>query len=174
FHSGSPRGRRYTTPPDVTSLAAVEEVERVVGHPMPPLVRRLYLEIADGGIGPFNGFYPLRDGPGMLTDYVEFLTCESAPTDPPPTPAGVLFFCFEHAMSGMLLDFRHPEGQMWLWDQGDRHKLDLTFPQWLEAWLGGCLTDQFLEPRKLQDESWVGSWVCEELPPSTFEVPDSL
>jgi hypothetical protein len=36
-------------------------------------------------------------------------------------------------MSGMLLDFRHPEGQMWLWDQGDRHKLDLTFPQWLEA-----------------------------------------
>jgi hypothetical protein len=86
----------------------------------------------------------------------------------------VLFFCFEHEMSGMLLDFRHPEGQMWLWDQGDRHKLDLAFPQWLEAWLSGRLTEQFLESRKLQDESWVGSWVGEELPPSTFEVPDSL
>ncbi|MGW6755332.1 SMI1/KNR4 family protein [Streptomyces sp. NPDC055006] len=165
------------TVPEPASLSAVEEVERVVGYPMPPLVRRLYLEIADGGIGPFSGFYPLLDGPesgAMLVGYVEFLTCELAPTDPPPTPAGVLCFCFEHEMSGMLLDFRHPGGQMWLWDQGDRHKLDLTFPQWLEAWLGGRLTDQFLESRKLQDESWVGDWVSEELPPSTFEVPDSL
>jgi hypothetical protein len=51
------------TVPEPASLSAVEEVERVVGYPMPPLVRRLYLEIADGGIGPFSGFYPLLDGP---------------------------------------------------------------------------------------------------------------
>ncbi|MFB7222112.1 hypothetical protein [Streptomyces sp. NPDC056227] len=30
------------TVPEPASLGAVEEVERVVGYPMPPLVRRLY------------------------------------------------------------------------------------------------------------------------------------
>ncbi|MGJ5748784.1 hypothetical protein FB563_6341 [Streptomyces puniciscabiei] len=30
---------------------AVAELEAVVGHPMPPLLKRIYLEVADGGFG---------------------------------------------------------------------------------------------------------------------------
>ncbi len=31
---------------------AVEEAERAVGLPVPPLLRRLYLELGNGGFGP--------------------------------------------------------------------------------------------------------------------------
>ncbi|MFE5193399.1 SMI1/KNR4 family protein [Streptomyces sp. NPDC056601] len=161
--------------PEPASLSAVEEVERVVGLPLPPLVRRLYLEVADGGIGPFRGIYALREesaASGMLTAYIEGLNAVLDPVDPPLLPAGVLFFCPLHEMSVVLLDVRHPEGQMWWWEEGDRHKLDLTFPQWLEAWLGGRLTEQLMESRKLKDESWVGDWATEDLPPTMLELPD--
>ncbi|MFB7222890.1 hypothetical protein, partial [Streptomyces sp. NPDC056227] len=47
------------------------------------------------------------------------------------------------------------------WDQGNRHKLDLTFPQWMQAWLDGHLTHTYMEARQLQDESWVGPWANE-------------
>ncbi|WP_182907445.1 hypothetical protein [Microbispora sp. H13382] len=37
------------------SPEAVDEVEQVIGHPLPPLLRRLYLEAANGGFGPRDG-----------------------------------------------------------------------------------------------------------------------
>lgn len=37
------------------SPEAVDEVEQVIGHSLPPLLRRLYLEAANGGFGPRTG-----------------------------------------------------------------------------------------------------------------------
>ncbi len=34
------------------SLEQVEEVERKIGYPLPPLLKRIYNEVANGGIGP--------------------------------------------------------------------------------------------------------------------------
>src|SRR5215469_9490835 len=56
---------------------------------------------------------------------------------------------------GSLLDCRHPQGQMWWWEAGNRNKLDLTLPEWLSAWLTGDIR----EVRKkrelmLAEESW--------------------
>ncbi len=108
----------------------VEAVERAIGFRLPPLVRRIYLEIADGGVGPFSGFSPLDDDgwrmPGPPPDMDEAELAQY-PADPPP---GVVFFCDFGCARWALLDCRHPEGQMWWWQEGDRHKLDLTFPQW--------------------------------------------
>ena len=54
-----------------------------------------------------------------------------------------------------LLDFRHPQGQMWWWESGDRTKLDLTLPQWFAAWLAGDIDRVREDPAlMLSDEGW--------------------
>ncbi|MBC9714958.1 SMI1/KNR4 family protein [Streptomyces sp. TRM66268-LWL] len=164
--------------PGPAALAEVEVFERIVGCPMPPLLRRIYLEIGDGGIGPFDGISALQDEDepmGMLNAYVEYLTEELDPEIPPPPPAGVLFFCDMGCAQWFLLDCRHPDGQMWWWEEGDRHKLDLTFPQWLESWLRGQTWTgrdgaEVIDSLKLSEESWVGPGVTEGL---VIEVPDN-
>ncbi|MEV8453664.1 SMI1/KNR4 family protein [Streptomyces sp. NPDC052095] len=150
------------TAPEPASLDEVEDAGRAIGFRLPPLVRRLYLEIADGGIGPFLGFSPLHDEElGMVSSYLGRLNAEPDPEGPPAPPPGVLFLCDFGCAMWALLDCRHPEGQMWWWEEGDRHKLDLTFPQWIQAWIEGDLTHEYMEARQLLDESWAGSWVDE-------------
>lgn len=149
--------------PEPASLDEVEDAERAIGFRLPPLVRRLYLEIADGGIGPFLGFSPLHDEElGMVNVYLSCLNAEPSPEDPPSLPPGVLFLCDFGCAMWALLDCRHPAGQMWWWEEGDRHKLDLTFPQWIQAWIEGDLTHDYMEARQLLDESWVGPWADEQ------------
>lgn len=129
-------------------------MEQVVGHPLPPLLRRLYLEVADGGFGPFGGVVGATDDE-VLQGYAEYLACEPEPDEPPPPPPGVFFLCDFGCAMWALVDCRHPEGRMWWWEEGDRHKLDLTFPQWIEAWLDGRLDPTFMRARALQEEPWV-------------------
>ncbi|MBC2906770.1 SMI1/KNR4 family protein [Streptomyces cupreus] len=151
------------TTPEPASLATVKDAESSMGFHLPPLVRRFYLEIADGGVGPFHGFSPLIDKhEGVVTGYLECLNAELPPGAPPLPPPGVLFLCDFGCAMWALLDCRHPEGQMWWWEEGDRHKLDLTFPQWIQAWLDGHLTHEYMLEKRLQDESWVRSWDDQE------------
>ncbi|MEU6603340.1 hypothetical protein [Streptomyces flaveolus] len=91
----------------------------------------------------------------VLEGYVEYLEGELDVDKPPPPPRGVFFFCDLGCAMWVLLDCRHPEGQMWWWEEGNRHKLDLTFPQWLEAWLDGRLSPDFMGTLELQEESWL-------------------
>ncbi|GGT76367.1 hypothetical protein GCM10010207_86490 [Streptomyces atratus] len=162
--AGQPTDSTSTlTTPEPASLDTVEDAERTTGYRLPPLVRRLYLEIADGGVGPFLGFSPLHgEDMGMVSGYLDYLNAELDPEDPPAPPPGVLFFCDFGCAMWALLDCRHPEGQMWWWEEGDRHKLALTFPQWIQAWLDGHLTHKFMAARQLRDESWVGPWANEQ------------
>ncbi|MDX6329418.1 MAG: hypothetical protein QOI83_1801 [Streptomycetaceae bacterium] len=41
--------------PNSATPEAVAEAEEVIGFPLPPLLRRLYLEVANGGFGPDEG-----------------------------------------------------------------------------------------------------------------------
>jgi hypothetical protein len=41
---------------------AVTEAEKLIGFPLPPLLRRLYLEVANGGFGPAEGILGVRGG----------------------------------------------------------------------------------------------------------------
>jgi hypothetical protein len=138
----------------------VRRTEAAIGFPLPPLARRIYLELADGGVGPFGGIEGIVDGGfplGEVTDEAEG-PCDD-PDEPPAPPHGVVFFCDFGCAMWALLDCRHPQGQMWWWDQGDRYKLHLTLSEWFAAWLAG-------EPHDVwaRKALWLGpeSWTREE------------
>ena len=157
--------------PDLARPATEDELraaELVIGYPLPPLLRRIYGEIANGGVGPSGGVEGLPGGYssdcgeaddecGMLASYQPGGLGEFDPDDSPPLPPGVLFFCDFGCATWSLLDCRHPQGQMWWWEMGDRHKLALTLPQWLAAWLDGRI-HEVCGNRELMlaDQSWSG------------------
>jgi hypothetical protein len=142
------------------SEEAIDAAQRAIGYPLPPLLRRIYREIANGGVGPFGGIEPLPGGysfddTNIVDMYLGCREAELAGDVPPPPPAGVLFLCDFGCAMRALLDCRHPDGQMWWWEEGNRHKLDLTFPAWLSAWLRGDLDRVHRAPELiLADESW--------------------
>jgi hypothetical protein len=150
--------RLFIPPP--APAEALAEAERIIGYPLPPLLRRLYTGVANGGFGPFGGIEGLRDGytsdgPGMLEIYLQYDEPDPDPEAPPSPPHGVLLFCDHGCAMWSMLDCRHPEGQMWWWDQGERHKCDLTLREWLSMWLEGKLEHGIPADLALEDdESW--------------------
>ena len=127
---------------------------------MPPLARRIYREVANGGVGPFSGIEGLSgghssSGEGMLDDYERYLRYTREPDDPPVLPRGVLFFCDFGCAMWALLDCRHPTGQMWWWESGNRDKLSLTLPEWFRSWFAGNSYDVWARQHlRLDGESW--------------------
>jgi hypothetical protein len=136
----------------------IREAESVIGYPLPPLLRRIYRELADGGIGPFGGIEGLENGFSnlpMIDGYLEWLAAEVEPGERPPPPRGVVVFCDFGCAMWALLDCRHPRGQMWWSDQDERCKLHLTLPEWFNAWLVGDSYDVWARPAlRLGPESW--------------------
>ncbi|MFJ9674088.1 hypothetical protein ACIRP5_25240 [Streptomyces sp. NPDC101221] len=73
---------------------AVAEVEAVVGYPMPELLRRLYLEVANGGFGPDGSILSLIDVGEWYSDEESFLQlvrdwCSESDPEPPLQPLHV-------------------------------------------------------------------------------------
>ncbi|WP_238005554.1 SMI1/KNR4 family protein [Dactylosporangium sp. AC04546] len=138
----------------------VRRAEGVIGYPLPPLVRRIYLELADGGIGPFGGIEGVTEGDSPLVEQTDGPEGPyDDPDEPPAPPRGVVFFCDFGCAMWALLDCRHPQGQMWWWSEGERHKLHLTLPEWFAAWLAGQSHDVWA-----RESLWLGpeSWTREE------------
>lgn len=128
--------------PEPVSEEAIAEAEQVISYPLPPLLRRIYREIANGGLGPFGGIEGLpgghiSDADDMLTVYQSCRQAVIEPGEQAPPPEGVLFFCNFGCGMWTLLDCRHPQGQIWWAEEGQWHKLNLTLPEWLGAWLAG-------------------------------------
>jgi SMI1/KNR4 family protein SUKH-1 len=124
------------------SSEALDEAEHIIGYPLPPLLRRLYAEVANGGFGPFDGVEGVEgghtDGPGMLADYIEWRD-EEMPEDFPAWMPGVVSFCDFGCAMWALLDCRTPEGKILFLDQSTLHSLDLPLARWFELWLAGEL-----------------------------------
>jgi hypothetical protein len=60
-----------------------------------------------------------------------------------------------------MLDCRHPEGQIWWWDRGERHKRDLTLRDWTSMWLEGKLEHGIPGHLTMEDEeSWRWPRTC--------------
>jgi SMI1/KNR4 family protein SUKH-1 len=161
---GHPADSRHNEPlPAPASEEDVRRAEAAIGYPLPPLLRRIYLELADGGIGPFSGIEGVTEGNdplGLQTDWPEGPPDD--PDQPPAPPRGVVFFCDFGCNMWALLDCRHPQGQMWWWDQGDRYKLHVTLPEWFAAWLAGQRLDVWVLPaRWLRPESWTRQQAAE-------------
>ncbi len=135
---------------DPVSDEALDNAERIIGYPLPRLLRRLYREVANGGFGPFSGVEGVEGGytsdAGMLTDYIQWRD-EEIPEDFPAWMPGVVSFCDFGCAMWALLDCRTAEGKMLFLDEGTLYPLDLTLAQWFELWLAGELDMHDLSAR---------------------------
>ncbi|WP_460492759.1 hypothetical protein [Dactylosporangium cerinum] len=74
--------------PRPVSAQAVAAAESAIGYPLPPLLRRIYVELANGQIGPHGGVMGLDGGfwtfgEGIVDRYEERLAAEIEPGEHP-------------------------------------------------------------------------------------------
>ncbi|MFB7343500.1 SMI1/KNR4 family protein [Streptomyces hydrogenans] len=131
--------------PPPASAEAVAQAERALGFALPPLLARLYREVADGGFGPDYLLLPLTgQGRTVLGEYASE-RASSAGEATPYWPAGVLpvldWGCGMYA----AVDCREETGTVLLFDPNalDDNGADAWFVDagdlatWLEIWLAG-------------------------------------
>lgn len=131
-------------PPPATQ-AAVAEVEHLLGAALPVTLRRLLLEVANGGFGPGYGLLGLRDGHAVSGS-----TATDALGDFRDGPGALLPICDWGC--GILSVVHCPTGHMYGWDPnpvGPDEDVPLfpqehTFETWLSAWLDGELFQPWL------------------------------
>lgn len=165
---------------------AVREAEAVIGYKLPRLLRRLYLEVGNGGFGPGYGVLGLSGGhrPGGQTALD--LYRRATPTSwRSVVPAGLLPLCAWGCAIYSFTDCSHPDGRMWAWDPnggpGGREELfdqEVKLGDWLDRWVAGKL----YQPTAIQDAAtgqWRGATNAEieaMMPPEVEDpppVPDS-
>ncbi|MGA5822317.1 hypothetical protein ACPC54_31160 [Kitasatospora sp. NPDC094028] len=120
---------------------AVAELEAAVGHRMPPLLRRIYLDIADGGFGRRDGALSLtefRDEPRMVETYLDWREGYGE-----NYPVSVVPLLTWGCAIWSLVDFSTPAGRMWGWDPHGTCLPHSLFPERftladrLTGWLDG-------------------------------------
>jgi len=121
----------------------IASTETALGFRIPPLLRRIYLEVADGGFGPAYGFYPLR--PGQKETLVEARNKLAAD---PAWPRLLLPICDWGCAIWSCLDCRTDDGPV-VTPAGEDGFRDTgrDLRSWLGAWLAGTdLWDEMFEP----------------------------
>src|SRR5215471_5816555 len=112
------------------SLEAVEDAERLLGFPLPPLLKTLYTEIGNGGFGPGYGL----SGIGNSTDD-DWITLE-----PPDDckPAKIITICDWGCANWSAIDCSTEEGEMIFShdrpDLCDEIRERISFRQWMQDW----------------------------------------
>ena len=142
------RDRAADLPP-TASPKAVSDAEKVIGYPLPRLLRRLYLEVANGGFGPASGALGVP-GSEWISDWEDILDVYRAFTTSDPdglVPEGLIWLVDWGCNIWTLIDCRDSNGWVWGWDPSGSCCLDhALFPQqvtlvdWLASWLDGTLT----------------------------------
>lgn len=146
-----------SAPLSPTSGDALEECETLLGHPLPALLRRCYLELGDGGFGPAYGLLSLRV---ILGDYQK--QQQSWPEAWQPMAKALLPICRWGCGITSYVDSTDPTHRMWAIDPNpapmENYEVSL-FPQsfslteWMHRWIEGTL----YQPWLLQDEK-TGQW----------------
>ncbi|MEU4622485.1 hypothetical protein AB0G04_21275 [Actinoplanes sp. NPDC023801] len=129
------------------SAEAVEDAERRLGHPLPPLLRRLYLEVANGGFGP--GVLGVAGG---CTDDLERTAVDRLD---PREPSGLFPVASWGCAIYSYVDCTEPSAMMWGFDPNSGLAEQSFFPEgislaeWLSRWLRGSLHQPMLvrDPR---------------------------
>lgn len=147
--------------------AAVEEAESIIGYHFPPLLRRLYLEVGNGGFGPGYGILGLSGGHrddihrGALDLYRSAHDRSSAHWS--SLPASLLPICSWGCGIYSFVDCSQQQGQMWGWDPNpgpvDKRAL-FQQPYTLAEWLGRWVRRELSQPTLVLDEDtqqWRGA-----------------
>ncbi|MFF7937194.1 SMI1/KNR4 family protein [Streptomyces sp. NPDC007940] len=130
--------------PRPASAEDVTAFERVVGNPMPDLLKRMYLEVANGGFGP-RQVVSLTETDDWFSDCADITMAYHAfgGPDGDALPSGLVPLMDRGCAMWALIDFRTPDGQMWDWDPNlccIRHALaplGQSLAQWLTDWVRG-------------------------------------
>lgn len=141
-------------------LEAIEELEAEVGYAMPPLLRRIYLELADGGFGRGGEALSLTDqtcrfseAPPLLEAYLEGWRDVPEEEGRPEHPRPVVPLLTWGCAIWSLVDYSTTEGRMWGWDPNvycPKHRLfpeQYALAERLSNWLEG--REDF--PRRLEN-----------------------
>jgi hypothetical protein len=152
------RGWTEPLPPlQPAPLAAVESAEALAGFRLPQLLRRLYLEVGNGGFGPGCGVEGLHGG--YQVDGATALSGRSwlRPNDA-NAPRMPRTLC--HWGCAITTEIDLADGQIWGCDPNPApHNVSPLFPQcitvtdWFERWLDGRL----YQPWLVQDPA-TGDW----------------
>ncbi|MFF0205946.1 SMI1/KNR4 family protein [Streptomyces sp. NPDC005017] len=126
--------------PAPATLAAVTDAEEAIGFSLPPLLRRLYLEVANGGFGPDDGVLGVTGGAaqGDWNDLAEIY--RDGPDPSGRVPAGVVPLYDWGDTVWSMVDFRDPAGPMWCTHDGDCWPQGINLAQWLAEAMEGTLT----------------------------------
>ncbi|MFF1306693.1 SMI1/KNR4 family protein [Streptomyces sp. NPDC058307] len=130
--------------PGPASPEDVGAFERLVGHPMPVLLRRMYLEVANGGFGSWR-VVSLTGTDDWFSDCADITMAYHAfgGPDGDDLPSGLVPLMDRGCAMWTLIDFRTGDGQMWDWDPNlccIRHApapLGQSLAQWLTDWVRG-------------------------------------
>ncbi|MET7737151.1 SMI1/KNR4 family protein [Streptomyces sp. NPDC005402] len=135
--------RAGTLPPPATP-EAVAAAEEAIGFPLPPLLRRLYVEVANGGFGPNKGILGVSGGAaqGNFADIAELY--QDGPDPSGRIPAGLVLIYDWGCTIWSLVDFRDPEGVMWVNHEGECWPQGVNLAEWLTSTLAGTLTVETL------------------------------
>ncbi|USY22782.1 SMI1/KNR4 family protein [Nocardiopsis exhalans] len=144
------------------SEEAVHECEKLLGRPLPPLLRRCYLELGDGGFGPGYGLFSLRDSEhgDSVVDAIKRQV--EWPRAWQPMAGSLMPLCAWGCGIESLIDCRNSSGGMWAIDPNPAPEDDpdvmlfpetFTFTEWMRRWIDGTLQQPWL----LQDEE-KGFW----------------
>lgn len=134
--------------PCPASAEDVTKVERIVGHRMPELLKRMYLEVANGGFGP-SKVPSLTDTGKWFGDRADIaMAYDDFAKDPDhPLPPGIVPLMNRGCAMWTLIDFRTADGQIWDWDPNlcclphALAPLEQSLAQWLTDWLHDVMPD---------------------------------
>ncbi|MBT2423461.1 hypothetical protein J7F01_41135 [Streptomyces sp. ISL-22] len=104
------------------------------------MLRRLYLEVANGGFGPAEGILGVRGGAsqGDWNDLAEIY--QDGPDPSGQIPAGLVPVYDWGCTIWSLVDFRDPAGPMWCTHEGQHWCQGINLAEWLSATIEGELT----------------------------------
>jgi hypothetical protein len=132
-------------PPPATANAVADAVRRL-GFAFPPLLCRLWVEVANGGFGPGNGLFGLEGGhqsdaahqtlPDLYLDAIDDPAWED--TFDEPWPQKLVPICDWGGLAESAVDCSTLEGEVIdLRDGWYRHPRGVTFARWMEQWVNG-------------------------------------
>ncbi|MFD0598511.1 SMI1/KNR4 family protein [Catellatospora coxensis] len=110
-----PRGRlpAWDGPARVATQAEIAEAEHVIGFPVPPLLRRIYLEVANGGFGPWDSVIGVGES-AWTSDALDIVELyQGFSTRPEGHPPGMVPVYDVGCAMWWLVDFSDPAGPMW-------------------------------------------------------------
>jgi hypothetical protein len=139
-------GRHLHRAQPPTTWEAVKDAVKELGFPLPPLLGRLWVEVANGGFGPGYGLFGLAGGHVAQGSELTVADGYLMDLDEPGSevlyeggwPKKLVRICDWGCWHASAIDCTTSEGEVVdLPESGGLNRKAMTFAQWMEAWVNG-------------------------------------